>query len=472
MKIAGIRELLLAAGVEYEAGLGKGALIELMQLYRVPRPVVAAVGEGKEMEVKDDCDRRPIGELLTCLRGPRCPPDLPAGARYCTDCGLLRPAFPLCGFCRAPQPSPSAFCSQCGHSNGPPPCLGCGAALLASARFCPACGVQAYGAVVSGHPHPTARASLEVGGMHGLGRSSGGDSVGRVHLGEDLLAGLTGPMAAAARFLGPKTIAALGSNDVKDCELRRFLPLDAQGRVAAFTASRAEPVLTLNSDKHISWMVPTAKARELESELELSSAFRAFLGLRSMVAPSTAADNALVESIWSGWLRDHPRGWRAVYQAIEAKRLWCALEGVTELSTPNADAERPLMLETIRAMSAGSARPRAVDGADSVFHRMLVRCRPGRLCARWQLGTCSESSGHNGFEHTCIECGARGHGSSACSASPAPRMQHAGGELRGDTGARWPARGRGGGGSGRGRGGGRARGGRGGHLPVPLHRPG
>ena len=234
-------------------------------------------------------------------------------------------------------------------------------------------------------------------------------------------------------------------------------------------ATRAEPVLSLSADRHLSWAAPTAKARELESELELSSAFRVFLSLRSLVAPSTAADNALVESIWSNWLRDHPLGWRAVYQAIEAKRVFCAIERIWELSTPNADAERPLMLETIRTMSADQARPRAVDGAGPELNRMIGRCKPARLCARWQLGSCRESGSHHGFEHACVECGARGHGASTCGA-PLARVRQAGGARHEDPSARWPDRGRGGGrGGGRGRGG---RGGRGGRWPVAPLRSG
>jgi len=74
---------------------------------------------------------------------PRCQAALPAGAKFCGNCGAATPAAMTCPKCQAPAPVGSKFCGSCGSSLAAAAaalCSKCSTPLAPGSRFCGSCG--------------------------------------------------------------------------------------------------------------------------------------------------------------------------------------------------------------------------------------------------------------------------------------------------------------------------------------------
>ena len=70
----------------------------------------------------------------------KCGAAVPAGAKFCPECGEKQASGSFCPECGAAVPAGAKFCPECGKKVGSPVCAKCGAELAAGAKFCPECG--------------------------------------------------------------------------------------------------------------------------------------------------------------------------------------------------------------------------------------------------------------------------------------------------------------------------------------------
>jgi membrane protease subunit (stomatin/prohibitin family) len=84
---------------------------------------------------------------VTTPAGPPCTGckvPMPAGARFCPQCGAAAPVAAACASCKAELPPGARFCPQCGTAAAAKlTCSSCKAELEAGAKFCPNCGTKA-----------------------------------------------------------------------------------------------------------------------------------------------------------------------------------------------------------------------------------------------------------------------------------------------------------------------------------------
>ncbi len=117
-------------------------------------------------EQKSEAHKKSVDQKIIC---PGCSAELPAGSRFCTDCGskIDQPIFVgsddqkiICPGCSAELPAGSRFCTDCGSKIDQPVfvgsddqkiiCPGCSAELPAGSRFCTDCGSKIEQVPVSG----------------------------------------------------------------------------------------------------------------------------------------------------------------------------------------------------------------------------------------------------------------------------------------------------------------------------------
>ena len=87
----------------------------------------------------------PIGQAQPQAAAPakacvKCGAAVPAGAKFCPECGEKQASGSFCPECGAAVPAGAKFCPECGKKVGSPVCAKCGAELAAGAKFCPECG--------------------------------------------------------------------------------------------------------------------------------------------------------------------------------------------------------------------------------------------------------------------------------------------------------------------------------------------
>jgi len=71
---------------------------------------------------------------------PQCGAQLPAGAKFCGNCGAKIGGNAKCTNCGADLPAGAKFCGNCGAKVGASVCPKCGSELPADAKFCGNCG--------------------------------------------------------------------------------------------------------------------------------------------------------------------------------------------------------------------------------------------------------------------------------------------------------------------------------------------
>ena len=116
------------AGVGLGAGMGMGMMManQLGQAMQPQQPQ----HQNQPPQV------RPGG-----VKCPSCGADLPAGSKFCTNCGGKIGGGITCPKCKADIPAGSKFCPGCGNkviSN----CPKCNTELAPGAKFCPGCGAK------------------------------------------------------------------------------------------------------------------------------------------------------------------------------------------------------------------------------------------------------------------------------------------------------------------------------------------
>jgi membrane protease subunit (stomatin/prohibitin family) len=104
-------------------GIGVGAGLGMM----IPGMLSKSVGGGTA-----------TAEMLQC---PKCHNGVPAGSRFCQNCGAQLVIQNKCPECRTELPAEAKFCSSCGHKLGQSlACPHCQAKLPWGTKFCTNCG--------------------------------------------------------------------------------------------------------------------------------------------------------------------------------------------------------------------------------------------------------------------------------------------------------------------------------------------
>lgn len=117
-----------AAGAGAGAGMGMGAGMGL--------GMMMASQLGKAMQPGQQQPESQAG-----IKCPSCGTDLPAGSKFCTNCGNKIGGGISCPKCNAEIPAGSKFCANCGTklvTN----CPQCNAELQPGVKFCPECGTK------------------------------------------------------------------------------------------------------------------------------------------------------------------------------------------------------------------------------------------------------------------------------------------------------------------------------------------
>ncbi|OQX84101.1 MAG: virion core protein (lumpy skin disease virus) [Candidatus Latescibacteria bacterium 4484_7] len=79
-----------------------------------------------------------LEERIKC---PKCHNEVPAGSRFCPNCGAQLVALNRCPYCQAELPAEAKFCSNCGRRlDEPLICPHCGTKLPPGTKFCTNCG--------------------------------------------------------------------------------------------------------------------------------------------------------------------------------------------------------------------------------------------------------------------------------------------------------------------------------------------
>jgi membrane protease subunit (stomatin/prohibitin family) len=85
----------------------------------------------------------PGGAPVPSMPCPRCQAPVPAGARFCGNCGAAAAAMVACPKCQAQTPAGSKFCGSCGAPMAQAAaavCSKCNTPLAPGAKFCGSCG--------------------------------------------------------------------------------------------------------------------------------------------------------------------------------------------------------------------------------------------------------------------------------------------------------------------------------------------
>ena len=128
------------------AGLGLGAGIGMM----MPGLIAGAMGGGGREPGGGGASPSPAPGTGPGAAGstpcPRCQSAIPAGTKFCGNCGSPAAAAAACPKCQAALVPGSRFCGNCGQAMvaASSACPRCQAALAPGAKFCGACG-QAIG---------------------------------------------------------------------------------------------------------------------------------------------------------------------------------------------------------------------------------------------------------------------------------------------------------------------------------------
>jgi membrane protease subunit (stomatin/prohibitin family) len=116
------------------AGLGLGAGIGMM----MPQMIAGTMGRpGVPGAAGAPAGPAPAVPTITC---PGCNAAIPAGSKFCSNCGKAVPTGPTCPKCNAAIDPTAKFCAACGASLASPTCPKCKATIAAGAKFCPSCG--------------------------------------------------------------------------------------------------------------------------------------------------------------------------------------------------------------------------------------------------------------------------------------------------------------------------------------------
>ncbi len=110
-------------------GLGVGAGIGMM----MPGMIQKAQQEGEKGE--GPAKQPPAAKC------PKCSADLPAGAKFCLNCGARLVETMNCPKCKAELPKSAKFCSECGEKLVAS-CPKCKAELAPGLKFCSECGAK------------------------------------------------------------------------------------------------------------------------------------------------------------------------------------------------------------------------------------------------------------------------------------------------------------------------------------------
>jgi len=115
------------------ASLGLGAGIGMM----MPQMIHGAMAGGLPGAAQPGAAAAPAAPTVAC---PKCQAQVPAGAKFCSNCGGPMPAPATCPKCQAQVPAGAKFCSNCGSPMAAAACAKCGKPLAPGAKFCADCG--------------------------------------------------------------------------------------------------------------------------------------------------------------------------------------------------------------------------------------------------------------------------------------------------------------------------------------------
>ena len=116
------------------ASLGLGAGIGMM----MPHMIAGAMAGGAQGGVVPAAGAAAgPGPAVPC---PKCQAAVPAGSKFCGNCGNAMPTAEPCPKCKAQVPPGSKFCGSCGASLAAAGCSKCQQPLAPGAKFCGSCG--------------------------------------------------------------------------------------------------------------------------------------------------------------------------------------------------------------------------------------------------------------------------------------------------------------------------------------------
>jgi membrane protease subunit (stomatin/prohibitin family) len=123
------------------AGLGLGAGIGMM----MPGMIAGAMRESARGAGGGEAGAAPVpggsagGATTPC---PRCQSPVPAGSKFCANCGAPAAAANVCAKCQSPLPPGAKFCGNCGQATAAAAatCPKCKAPVPPGAKFCANCG--------------------------------------------------------------------------------------------------------------------------------------------------------------------------------------------------------------------------------------------------------------------------------------------------------------------------------------------
>jgi hypothetical protein len=229
------------------------------------------------------------------------------------------------------------------------------------------------------------------------------------------------------RMVGEKAMAVLARNAWLGAELPLFLPVTINDQVATWAArsTPSDPVLALGEEGKLALKASQSRM-VLKSPVEAILAIENLLFLRSIVAPASRLSNARAWVKWSTRFRTHE--WKSVMQAFEAQRLRCEVEEVWDLSQDFSEVKDLLRRNDLPQVplkqDAQAPRPSAPSKRKlqpHAFAELLKHCEPSSLCAKFQIGDCSESGDHGTPDHlrkhACWKCKSTEHGGALCSVS-------------------------------------------------------
>ncbi|HEV2708337.1 MAG TPA: SPFH domain-containing protein [Pyrinomonadaceae bacterium] len=102
-------------------------------------------GGGSQQQQGGQQQQQSGGQTVPCVK---CGAALAAGAKFCSNCGAQQQqqqqaATSECPNCKASVQAGAKFCANCGQSVEPKECKNCQSPLQPGAKFCPNCGTQA-----------------------------------------------------------------------------------------------------------------------------------------------------------------------------------------------------------------------------------------------------------------------------------------------------------------------------------------
>jgi membrane protease subunit (stomatin/prohibitin family) len=118
------------------AGLGLGAGIGMMMPQMMAGAIAGTQGAGRPGAAGAGAPA-PAPPPATC---PKCQASVPAGVKFCGNCGNAMPQAAACPKCQTPVPPGSKFCGSCGAALAQATCPKCSNEVAPGSKFCGNCG--------------------------------------------------------------------------------------------------------------------------------------------------------------------------------------------------------------------------------------------------------------------------------------------------------------------------------------------